>query len=216
MSHVLTETATSANFAVGKTVPDTGDGGTIWWGLIIATIQDSSNREQWLKAWHADAPYYRVPLNAAKNTSSRFAATSYTNGGLYWSQSDVTDAGGLFFPVGTLPVGRKITQVLMYWANPTNSNAATALGTAPTVSLVRTPLATGTIVGFTDPSVVVATGTDATAVAADYQKAHTVASSTFSETISDLQEYVVVVTGETGANSATGGHVHGVRLVLGY
>ena len=216
MSHTLTETATNADFTTGKTVPDVGDSGTLWWGLLIAEVQQSSDREQWLKAWLTDTPKVRVVMSPLINTSSRFTATAFTNGGLYWNQSSVADAGGLYFPVGNLPVGRKITQVIAYWANPTNGSAASAIGTPPALKLIRRPVTTGTVDGFSDPSVVVTTATDTTAVVGDYQTVHPIASSTISLTIADDQEYVLKFTGEAGANSATGGHLCGLRVVLGY
>jgi hypothetical protein len=216
MSHNLTENSANADFTTGLVVPNNGDSGTVWWNVLIDLFQEAADRFQWLKGWQSSTPEHRVNLNPMLNTNARFAAQVPTGAAPFWNQTDVTDAGALYFPVTGLAVGRKITKVTAIWANATNAVAATSIGTPPAVSLIKHNVASGTVVAFTDTSTVVATGTDATAVVADYQKLHNIASATFSETISDSFEYLVKFTGENGANKAAGGTLRGIRLTLGF
>lgn len=207
MAHAQTDNPANANFTVGKTVPDNSESGTVWWNLILATVQQSSDREQWLKGWLADSPQRDVALNPSLNTSSRFSP----DGGVpsSWQQISVADAGNLVFPIGPLPAGRKILSCTARIKNPNTTNVS--IGTKPQLWLSAIDVS-----GTSGSTVAIGNVSDTTAVLATYQAYHSVTIGSLSHVINANYTYGVQFFGETGTNSTTGLVLGRIYLTLGF
>jgi hypothetical protein len=210
MAHTLSETHGNANFGTGLTVPDNGDSGSTWWGVLIAAYQQIVDRLQRLRLWVPDAPTVRVVLSDALQVGTRFVFASETSG-LTWRQDDVASVGELQFELRNLPVGRKITGVTAYWLN--KNNAVLPVTSMPTVELLKHSVATGD--AWTSAKTSVGSQADTTAVVATYRLMHAISLTGLSETIAEDTEYYVKFSGETGTNATTGGNLTGIRVTLG-
>lgn len=155
-----------------------------------------------------------IPLDPVYNASARF--TQGLTPCVDWNQTSVASAGELRFLVPALPVGAKILGVSAYWGNQFTTNVA--IGTMPSVRLYKRVNSVG--VAFTNAvgngtEVTVGTATDGTGVLATYKLIHLISLTGLTQVIGEHDEYAIGFTGETGANSVTGGTLIGVRLQVG-
>ncbi len=132
-----------------------------------------------------------VPLCApVQNTSNRFSSN-----GQAWLQTDVTSAGTLRFHM-PLPDFGKMTALTLTVDGGSAHGALPA--TMPRIALIKI----AHIVGNASISeTTIATLTDASANVAAYELIHTISITGLSETLSVNADWLIVIEGETGANS---------------
>lgn len=213
MSHALTEVAADADFGTGPGVPDPGDDFTDSCALVLQTIQELADRTQALRKMLGMSAggevEIAVPLSASFNLSSRWTLSGGSTQ-LYYLQTNVTDAGALWFPLA-LPVGAKLISVTTRLAggapftSPYTHSGLPA--TKPTVTVIRQTDGTGTTV---------ATATDGAANVGAYDAFHGI-TVTANHTVVSAAHYFVKVTGEASTNSnASVLSLAGLSAVIGF
>ena len=196
MSTQLTEAASDADFITGLTVPTSGESGTVWWGIIIAALQQLSDRSQALKLASPGVVSTQLPLAfTSALASSHFSIV--TQGAPLWYQSDTSAAGSLFLHLDQLPPGMVITSITVRWsgnAGPGGTPHVTAGGTPVTMPTLRLYYHD---IG-TNSQTTVGTATDASASAAVYDALHDI-TLTVNHTVITGKQYYIRITGETGS-----------------
>jgi hypothetical protein len=175
------------------TIPCIDDGDTCSNAEHGATAQALADNLEWLKLWNQDPRIVAVPLLPTQNSSSRFSLVHANTSIAYYSQTDTTSAGRLGFPGPSLPIGRRITQVVA-WCMNASSSALPA--TMPTLTLYRSDIA-----AFTDSTI--GTLTDPTATLAAYKLIHTITLNV-NELIQEAHQYAIAFTGEASTNAVPG------------
>jgi len=188
-------TPSTASFTATATLPSDGDAPTA--ASVNTPIETALDNAAYLedKAFFGIEGYYPVPLGGPfENTNTRLTANATL---CAWVQTDITDAGAIWWAVQT-PIKGRITEL---WAEiegaggPGGVGHAGKPGTLPTVSLYRVAYSEA---GLT----LVTTATDAPADAAAYDAVHSFGSTGLTEDIGSARSYLVKFTGEDGANKA--------------
>lgn len=200
MSFVMTETPANADFSAGHTYPNTGDSGTLWWGVLQAAIQESGDREQALKLAAPGAVSTKVPISISSfvtNETPGFVCYTQTTSPPFTVQALVTGDPIAWFPLPHLGPGLKIVSLTMSWIGDAGLvTAHSALpATMPNISLRRSR---------NNSVVSVANVSDTSATFGAYNLAHDVVL-TANHTVLNDYSYYLVITGEAGANSVAAG-----------
>jgi hypothetical protein len=170
-------------------------------GVVPSGTSDNATASQVLAGLRSIKPtgLYNIPIGAPiRNSNTRFSIGSPG----YWMQSDITDAGDLGFVINA-PVGAVISRVAMYCRGRNSIYAAihSALpASKPNISVYsgipgENNVALATLV--TDPSASVAA----------YETPHYVEITGLSVTVAAGTRYVVLISGESGANAVANAFV---------
>jgi hypothetical protein len=220
MTTALTETPANADFSTGLAVPSNGTDSALWGPEVVSAFQEIADRTQALAKLSAavmsgGVPTKKVlvPIGYQLRTSITSFAYVFSSGAPYWQQTSVAAAGAIDFEVPQLPIGAKITGAYAWWAN--TNNTTLPVGTMPILSLKKNIYSVGSGADPGTYDTTVASQADTTAVVATYKLMHKIAITGLSEVVAEDVHYRVMLEGETGANSTTGGNLAMIVMTLG-
>lgn len=204
MPSILTEASTW-----GATVTVPNDGEVKSAASINGAVQTLANRTLRLKnstpGRATGSVQYYVP--AVAGVAADPGDWAVTNVGFGFLQFDVSLAAVLQIPL-LLPGFGTLTEFAVLVQGALGASHSGVPATKPTYRLLKQPIGSGS-------PTTVSSFTDASATAVDYDTTRFATTSSFSEALDGLSMWSVVVTGETGANSVSGGfRVRGVAYTI--
>jgi len=219
MPTALTEDAGNADFGTGLPVPSNGDDSADWFPQLIAAYQQLADRSQALAQLSGAAMSgggstrkILVPIVAAVLNSGSIFTYVASSGAHYWQQTSVAGVGGLRFEVPQLPIGATIAGVYAWVAN--DANTTLPVGTMPALLLTKNVYSVGSAADPGTYDATVGSASDATAVVATYKLMHKNAITGLTEVVAQDVIYRIMLTGETGANAATGLNLAAIFIEL--
>lgn len=145
------------------------------------------------------------------NTNTRFTVSASG----YWEQTSVADGGPIYFQAAPMPAFGTIKEVHLEVANVVH-------GAFPAVRPFMNIFKHGNILGDAAFGSGGGTGplgasyaSDPTVAIADYDNVHLISVTGLSEVLTDYNRYMLVVSGESGANSLVGFKFARAWLVIG-
>lgn len=205
MSTVLTDTPANANFAAGPTYPTNGDSGTVWWNILRSSVQQLADRTKALSLGAPGAvPNTKVPVSLGGLIPSPGPSWAVTTSGSVPACTQlVTSSNAAWFPLDRIMPGVKIVGAVMSWTKDGGGHSLLPVN-MPTLSLRHSRNGTVTTI---------ATVTDPSASVAAFETAHDVTLTCNHVVLTD-KSYYLVVTGETGTNSAANNDVIDLFVIV--